>query len=121
MKLLFVYNANSGAINAVLDSFHKIASPETYDCRLCAITFGNFSENKIWKDFREASEVEMTFYHKDEFLKQFRSKWLPKYDFPIILLEENNELHVFMSSKDFNTLENAESLIEEVTRRLDHY
>lgn len=121
MKLIFVYNANLGKINAVLGSFHKIASPETYDCNLCAITFGNFSENKAWKDFRETSEVEMTFYHKDEFLKEYQSKWLPKYDFPLILLQENNELRVFLSSEELNKLESAEVLIEEVTKRLAHY
>ena len=121
MKLIFVYNANSGKINAVLDTIHKMTSPETYDCNLCAITFGSFLENKTWKHFRDVSEIEMTFYHKDEFLKEYRSKWLPKYDFPLILLQENNELHAFISSEDLNNLESANSLIEEVKKRLLHY
>ncbi len=121
MRLIFVYNANSGKIHAVFDSLHKIANPETYDCNLCAITFGNFSENKTWKRFREASEVEMIFYRKDEFQKEYQSKWLPKYDFPLILLQDNNELQVFIASKELNKLENTESLIEEVKKRLFHY
>ena len=118
MKLIFVYNATSGKINAVLDSIHKITSPETYDCNLCAITFGNFSENKTWKDFREASKVEMTFYHKDEFLTKYRSKWLPKYNFPIVLSEENNELRVFITSEELDVLKNADALIKEIKKHL---
>jgi len=121
MKLIFVYNAASGKINAILDSIHKIASPDTYDCNLCAITFGTFSENKVWRDFRENSEVEMTFYHKDEFLKKFQSKWLPKYEFPIILSEEKNELQVFIKSEELEILKNAETLIKKIKTRLPRY
>ncbi|RMA57685.1 GTPase [Ulvibacter antarcticus] len=117
MKLLFVYNANSGFINAAMDSMHKIASPETYNCKLCALTFGNFSENKEWKAFRETSDIEMVFLHKDEFLKQYRSKWLPKYDFPVVLSEENGELQVFMTSEVMEGLENISDLIVEINNR----
>lgn len=121
MRLIFVYNANSGRINAILDSLHKIASPETYDCNLCAITFGNFSENKTWKKFREESDIDMEFYHKDKFLNQFRSKWLPEYEFPIILFENDSELEQFISSSELNKLESVEDLIMEITKRkIDH-
>ena len=34
MKLIFVYNANSGKLSAALDIAHKIISPSTYQCRL---------------------------------------------------------------------------------------
>ena len=121
MKLIFVYNANSGKVSAILDSLHKIVSRSTYDCNLCTITFGNFSEDKIWKEFREQTEDEMEFYHKDEFLKQFQSKWLPKFDFPILLFEENGELGVFINSKELNELENATQLIEAIRKRQSDY
>ena len=121
MKLIFVYNANSGKLNAILDGLHKIVSPSTYDCNLCAITYGNFSEDKIWKEFREESEADMTFYYKDEFLKQFRSKWLPKYDFPVLLSEENGELELFISAKELNNLENPSQLIEAIKKHQSHY
>ncbi len=121
MKLIFVYNANSGRVNAVIDSIHKITSPETYSCNLCAITFGNFSENKTWKHFRESSSVEMAFYHRDEFLKEYRSKWLPKYELPVILLVTNGELELAVSSEDINKLEGAEALVEMIKNHLLHY
>lgn len=118
MKLIFVYNANSGFLDKILDGAHKIVSPSTYDCNLCAITFGAFSEDELWKAFREHSETAMEFHHKDEFLKQYKSKWLPAYDFPIILVENKMELEVFISSEALNALNTSEALIEEITRRL---
>lgn len=121
MRLIFVYNANSGKVNAILDSLHKIASPETNDCSLCAITFGKFSENKTWKAFRENSEIDMEFYHRDEFMKQFKSKWLPKYDFPVILSEENGELKLFISSEELNDLKEVSKLIDLIKKRQFHY
>ncbi|MFT4847844.1 MAG: hypothetical protein ACI83B_000366 [Sediminicola sp.] len=121
MKLIVVYNANSGAVSAILDGLHKMVSPSTYDCNLCAITFGNFSEDKVWKEFREASEIEMEFYHKDEFLKQFRSKWLPKYDFPVVLSKEDGQLEMFIDSQELNALEDASQLIAAIKKHQSHY
>lgn len=31
-SLIFVYNANSGMWNTMLDTIHKTVSPETYQC-----------------------------------------------------------------------------------------
>ncbi|MFC7356786.1 GTPase [Jejudonia soesokkakensis] len=118
MKLIFVYNAASGIVNELLDSAHKVLSPKTYSCHLCDITYGVFSENAEWKSFRKASEIEMVFLHKDEFLKQYQSKWLPKYDFPVILSEEQNELNIFMSSEALNLVENSNQLIASIERNL---
>lgn len=117
MRLIFVYNANSGRLNTILDSLHKITNPSTYQCKLCALTFGYFSEDKIWKDFRATSEIEMNFYHKDEFLSKFRSKWLAKFEFPLIILEQNGELELFLSSEELDKIDSVDLLIEEVKKR----
>lgn len=117
-KLIFIYNANSGSINALLDSAHKLLSPKTYDCKLCDITFGVFAEKEEWKNFRETSAIEMIFLHKDEFLKQYRSKWLPKYNFPVILSEEKHGLELFMTTEDLNALENVSELTQEIKNRM---
>ena len=31
-KIIFVYNADSGLVNGLIDWAHKIVSPETYSC-----------------------------------------------------------------------------------------
>ncbi|WP_273567857.1 hypothetical protein [Maribacter halichondriae] len=52
-KLIFIYNADSGFRNAIIDGAHKILSPNTYECNLCELTFGAFTENKVWAKFRK--------------------------------------------------------------------
>ncbi len=118
MRLIFVYNANAGNRNAYIDSLHKIVSPSTYTCSLCKLTYGVFSEKKVWKTFRKQEKVEMDFYHKDEFVKQFKSKWLPNYTFPIILSEKDGGLEVFLSSEKLNEIETVSSLIEVIKKGL---
>ncbi|MDX1335126.1 MAG: hypothetical protein R3312_05025, partial [Gammaproteobacteria bacterium] len=68
-KLLFVYNADSGLFNTLGDIGHKIFSPETYSCNLCAISHGYFSEKKEWRQFIESLPVSCEFLHRDEFLR----------------------------------------------------
>ena len=74
MKLIFVYNADSGLLNTLMDIGHKIIEPETYTCNLCNLTFGNFSENKKWKEFRENTAIDMEFLHRDEFETKYKMK-----------------------------------------------
>lgn len=114
MRLIFVYNADSGLINTLVGGMHKIVNPSAYDCQLCAITFGNFSENKTWKNFKENSGIEMEFYHRDEFLSKFKSKWLPKFQFPTVLFDNNGELGLFLSNDRLNKMKKPESLIEAI-------
>ncbi len=94
-----------------MDVAHKILSPKTYDCNLCDITFGVFSENRIWKSFREESSVGMEFLHKDEFAKTYASKFGHKFTFPIILAETGNGLEVYVGTEELNTLKKAQDLI----------
>ncbi|SIS93885.1 hypothetical protein SAMN05421766_10562 [Zobellia uliginosa] len=117
-KLVFIYNADSGLKNALLDSAHKILNPSTYNCNLCDITFGVFTENKIWKRFREETDLEMEFLHKDEYKKQYASKFGNKFSFPIILAQSNGELQVFVSTEEMNTIEDARSLIRLIEKRI---
>lgn len=116
-QLIFVYNANSGKRNALLDSMHKVFSPSTYDCNLCDITFGLVTENKLWKEFREQSNLPMTFLHKDEFAKSYASKFGHRFTFPIVLMENDYDLEVFISTEELNALQSAQELIEVIQKR----
>lgn len=118
-KLIFVYNANSGVRNAILDSMHKVLSPSTYDCNLCDITFGVVSENREWKEFREANPNKMDFLHRDEFSKMYASKFKYKFTFPIILVEGERGLEVFVSTEELNQLKTSKELIELIETRFD--
>lgn len=71
LRLLFVYNADGGLFNTLADIGHKLFSPQTYECRLCALTHGIFTERKEWRDFLEDLPVECSFLHRDEFHKRY--------------------------------------------------
>ncbi|WP_343487661.1 GTPase [Allomuricauda sp. d1] len=116
-KLIFVYNANSGARNAVMDSMHKVFRPSTYECNLCDLTYGTFSENRVWKRFRQDSVHKMVFMHKDEFAKRYASKFGYKFDFPIVLIEGDNGLEVLISNTELSELKTPRSLVRLVEER----
>ena len=117
VRLIFIYNANSGLKNALLDAAHKAISPNTYQCNLCDLTFGVFKEKKAWKNFREEKKWDMEFLHKDEYKTKYASKFGHKFEFPIVLIAVNDQLQVFISTTELNELENMEALIDLVSKR----
>ena len=116
--LIFVYNANPGVENAFLDSIKKIFRPETYDCRLCQLTYGVISENRRWKAFKKESDIEMVFLHKDEYRRSFKSKFEDLYDLPVVLYQDNYDLSLMVSHKELDEIENVEELIQKIKSRL---
>jgi len=116
-KLVFIYNAASGLRNAILDSAHKIVSPKTYDCNLCDITFGVFKEHSVWKNFRKSNSLEMEFLHKDEFKKQYASKFGYAYTFPIVLAQADYDLEVLITTEELYELKTPQELIDLITAR----
>ncbi len=110
-ELIFIYNADSGLKNAILDGAHKILSPSTYDCHLCQLTHGAFTEKKAWKDFRERHNIPMLFLHKDEYIKDYASKFGHKFKFPLILGATHSGLEVVVSTERLNGLSETEDLI----------
>lgn len=117
-KLVFIYNANSGLRNGVMDIAHKLISPNTYECSLCNLTHGVFKEHKLWKSFREGSATEMEFLHRDEFEKLYGSKFGHRFTFPVILFAENQELQLMVSTHELNGLETLKELIVLLQDRL---
>lgn len=116
-KLIFVYNANSGVRNAILDSMHKVLSPSTYNCNLCDITFGLVGEKANWKAFRESYPIDMEFLHKDEYEKVYASKFGLKLDYPIVLGAVSGDLEIVIGTKEMNELSSAEALIDLIKER----
>ncbi len=110
-KLIFIYNADSGLRNMILDSAHKIFSPSTYECSLCDITFGAFTENQIWKNFKKSTNVEMEFLHKDEFAKRQKIEKRLEFTFPVVLVSTAEGFEIFITTDELNAMKDAKSLI----------
>ncbi|MEZ5014456.1 MAG: hypothetical protein R2794_09205 [Chitinophagales bacterium] len=69
--LVFVYNANDGFVQGIIDLLHKNISPRTYPCSLCAITYTNAGMRPLWKEFISGLPVEVKFLHKNEWQHMF--------------------------------------------------
>jgi hypothetical protein len=106
--LIFVYNADAGSINALLDSAHKILSPSTYACRLCELTYGLVREKQAWKAFRESLAEPVTFLHRDEFEQQYARH----ISYPALLRVHDSEFDVLLSAESLQTVSSTEELIE---------
>ena len=117
-KLIFIFNADSGAINSMKDFFHKMIKPSSYQCNLCAVTFGSFGMKKEWasyiKDLEE--DIGTEFLHKDEFEKYYGQVKDAKY--PSAYYKKGDELNLFVSQEEMNAVENIDELKKMVNDRL---
>jgi len=69
--LLLVYNADSGLFNLMADVAHKIFSPATYPCGLCAVTHGPLGMREEWRTFLDGLGRPVEFLHRDEFRRAY--------------------------------------------------
>lgn len=102
-ELLFVYNADSGFLNAAMDSVFKFFSPD-YACELCSITHGSFGMKKKWSIFFQSLEIPVWFLHKDEWLKEFKNET----ELPAVLLRKEETIEIIVHSKEMKNLESRQ-------------
>ncbi|NVK65097.1 MAG: GTPase [Flavobacteriales bacterium] len=112
--LIFVYNAQNDAFNALVDYAHKLFKPSTYKCELCALTHHNFGERKTWKEFKEHSEVEMEF----RYIRQFENEFNLRLTYPVIVIRRDGQLEEFMTKSEMSQLNSVEELTKELEKRL---
>ena len=83
--LIFAYNAKSGLFNTLADAAHKIFSPETYACNLCALTHTNFRMRDEWRRFVEGLGRPVEFLHADELKEKYGVGGVP---LPAVFLKD---------------------------------
>ena len=115
-RLIFVYNADGGLLNALKDAVHKIASPATYPCSLCALTYGWVSMRGRWRRFLASLTMAKVFHHRDDFALAFAGLAVP---LPAILLAESEGApQVLISAPELDVLPDLQALIALVEERL---
>ena len=114
MKILFVYNADSGLLNSLKDTIHKAVSPETYACNLCRVTYGVTSMQDEWKEFIAELPHDVSFMHRDEFVGTYPgvSVHLPA------LFSVDGSPQVLVSAKEMNGAKTIHDLIDIVSAAL---
>ena len=105
--LVFVYNADSGAINLMKDFWKKMVKPSSYECNLCMQTFGTFGVKKDWKKFIKSIEIETEFLHKDEFEEKYG---VLDAKFPSAYLNEDGKLALIISSDEMNSAKSLDEM-----------
>jgi hypothetical protein len=69
--LIFVYNADSGLLNGLRDLLHKLISPQSYDCQLCALSYSALGMRREWKLFIASLAHPVLFLHADELRQRY--------------------------------------------------
>ena len=108
-KLIFVYNADSGKLNALGHTLHKILSPSTYQCRLCSLSHTWLAEKKEWRSFVDSLGIECEFLHKDEHQEKYEDVTVTAY--PVVLMDDIELVSAVEFSNIFE-IEDLQKLIE---------
>lgn len=117
-QLVFVYNADSGLFNTVADIAHKILSPETYACQLCALTHDHFAVRKDWVEFLKSLDADCEFLHRDELADRYG---LRDVELPAILRHEAGGLQVWIDAATLRATASLDALKTLLTERLSSY
>jgi len=109
MKLVFVYNADSGVFNTLSDIAHKLISPSTYQCNLCNLTHGYFTAREEWTTFLHDLDADIEFLHRDEYVNRYPDT---EVEFPAIFVDTSDELRLWVDRSVINTLTTPDALME---------
>ena len=109
--LIFVYNARSGVSNALIDYLHKVIFPSTYECSLCSLTYNNYGQVKVWKQFTQSLNIPIYFKYSDHLSEIGLDK---KTKLPIVV---NTDLYVVASAEEINQCKTIGALIELIRKK----
>lgn len=118
VSLIFVYHAESGLFNALTDAAHKLFSPQTYQCHLCALTYSTFKMRYSWRRFLETLHYPFEFLHADELKTRYG---ISDTLLPAIFKKENQIVEIWIDAHSINncrTLGDLQQLIRERLHQL---
>lgn len=117
-SLVFVYNADSGVFNTLADAAHKIFSPRTYACNLCALTHTAVRMRGEWREFLDGLGLPLEFLHADELAARYNLTGVP---LPAVFTKDGGGLSVLAGADSINacrTLDELKRLILEGLARV---
>ncbi len=119
MRLIFVYNADSTFFAKLMDYVHKMVSPNTYQCNLCAITYDNLGMKKEWKEFIDSLSVESEFLHKDEFVKKY--SFASHSQLPAVFIKDNNQIKELITASEIKNEQTLDDLKKIVLSKIERF
>lgn len=115
-RLVLVYNAEAGIAAGVMDSVHKLVSPATYPCQLCAVTYGLLAMKREWWAFLDGLGMELLFHHRPDFRAAFPQA--ADWPLPLVAVEDDGGLARLVSAEDFRAIPDLATLMQVVRERL---
>lgn len=116
-QLIFVYNASGDLFSSLTDFAHKLLSPATYSCSLCALTHGHLAMKTEWKTFIAQLPVSIIFLHKDQFNSQFSTMVA----LPAVFMLNKNGLQPLIAKAELDNLPDVGALKQLVLNKLSGY
>lgn len=112
-ELVFVYNADAGLGHALLDAAHKLLSPGTYSCDLCALTYGAVRMRAPWAAFVQRLPAPVRFMYRD----QVRRTWPHvAFELPALLELRDGAPRLLVSAEAIRGCADLHSLMRLVER-----
>jgi hypothetical protein len=115
-RLVIVYNADAGIVAGVMDSVHKIVSPATYPCQLCAVTYGLTSMKREWRAFLDELGLEVVFHHRPDFRAAYPQA--ADWPLPVVAVEGEGALVRLVNAAEFAAIADLPTLMRVVKARL---
>ncbi len=105
MEIQFIYKAKNGLANSIFDLAHKIVSPDTYECNLCKITHGAFTETKKFKELKQKYNI--TLWHIDD----YETKYPKESKYPLIIIRDEKQKEIGrVAAEEINSLTDVDEL-----------
>ncbi len=108
-KVVFAYNAPSGIFSALSDYVHKSVSPDTYACRLCAVTYGSLGMRSAWSDYVKALPAKVIFTYKDKLKAE--PPIMKNAELPAAFVVRDGETTLAVAAKDLDLCFTEEALM----------
>jgi hypothetical protein len=115
-RLVIVYNAEAGLAAGVMDSLHKLVSPGTYPCQLCAVTYGLATMKREWRTFLDGLGMELLFHHRPDFRAAFPQA--ADWPLPLIAVETGGVLRPLVGAAELTQAVDLWALMTMVQARL---
>ena len=113
-SLVFIYNARSGNLQALLDLVHKTLSPATYRCALCQLTY-TFRMRQQWREYLEGLSWDIEFRYFDQLVEEER---MLAGTLPACLLNSGNRRQLLLDADMINGCQDVAGLIAVLEEQL---
>jgi membrane protease subunit (stomatin/prohibitin family) len=113
---VFAYAVDGGTMSSIVNYAHKMVSPGTYRCNMCALTYGTFGTKKEWTKFIESLARETIFLHRDEFNERYPAV---EDALPAVFVERDGTLSIVVDAREMSTAKTLDELIATIRRHVE--